>query len=341
MEIDLRGKKILVTGGAGFIGSVTARRLMMAGAEVYAVDNNPIRGWPTFLANAWTQDYANSTLWDRLQRIEIDGIVHCAGTSLVGPSLKWPATYYENNVGKTIEMLSRISQFDNPPAVVFSSSAAVYGNPKATNLNPETFQPYSKDFLPITEHQRKDPINPYGRTKAMIEDILADYNTAYGLNSYSLRYFNACGASPHTGPLDDDTHLIPKMFQAHQANEPFKIFGSDYETADGTCIRDYIHVNDIASAHILALQNMFGGGTGAQVYNLGTKDGYSILQVISEFNLAMECNLEYEWHARREGDPDILTANGEKFQHKFGWKPKWSDMRTIMDTTKEFYEENK
>lgn len=320
MRLD--GYKIGITGGRGYIGSHTAKSLLAAGAEVYVIDNryvsqNKVEG-TTYLSG----DYGDWRLLDKLKRIGIDGFVHCAGTSLVGPSIADPGTYYDNNVAKTIAMLNQLRRWDNKPFIVFSSSAAVYGQPAV---------------VPITEDTLKAPINPYGRTKSMIEDILKDYS-AYGLRHYSLRYFNAAGADVwdnELGPEPGDTHIIPRMFEAKLENEPFKLFGTDYNTPDGTCVRDYIHVCDLALSHLAACVKLANGGE-SKVYNLGTNSGYSNKEVIDAFTRIVG-DLEVTTEPRRIGDPDELVADGDAFREATGLTFAYSNIDKIMESFKDFY----
>jgi UDP-glucose 4-epimerase len=258
-----------------------------------------------------------------MKDIGIDGIVHCAGTSLVGPSIADPGEYYNNNVVKTVLMLDHLSTWDVKPFIVFSSSAAVYGNPVST---------------PITEDAIPNPINPYGNTKMMIERILHDYGVAHGFRSFIFRYFNAAGADvwgSELGPEPGDTHIIPRIFEAYFAKKPFRLFGTDYATSDGTCVRDYIHVCDIALAHLRACVSL-SDGSESKTYNLGTNTGYSNQLIIDTFK-DLVGDLEVINEDRREGDPDILVADGSKFAAEQGMTPQFSDMPTIIESFKKYY----
>jgi len=335
--MELKGLTIAVTGSNGFIGSHTAKLLMEHGAFVIGVDR---RSGP-MNSHTVRGEYNDEQIIADLELHEVDGIVHCAGTSLVGPSVMNPSLYYNNNVAKTISMLDQIRKWNNLPFVVFSSSAAVYGNPEFS---------FSDTNQPLTERDPKKPCNPYGRTKLMIEDILADYSKAYGIDSFSLRYFNACGAHGGLGPEKGDTHLIPQIFQAYYEKRTFKMFGDDYFTEDGTCIRDYIHVQDLARAHMVSVAALAYGHdgvdtTGASVYNLGTGIGLSNMQILNEFERLMcytgpKKGLDWCWAPRREGDPDFLVAHGGKFCIDFDFHTEFSDLQTIMESTKEFYDKN-
>lgn len=337
--MDLKGLTIGITGGAGFVGSHTGKFLQANGARVLMIDRER---YPETKDNCerfyWT-DYDDKAALGYFRQHKVDGIIHCAGTSLVGPSILNPLGYYHNNVSKTISMLENISRWENKPFIIFSSSAAVYGN----------HRPGVESRELLSESHPKDPCNPYGQTKLMIEQILRDCRTAFDISSISLRYFNACGADvwdSKLGPGPDDTHIIPRMFQAHQKGEAFKLFGDDYQTPDGTCIRDYIHVCDIAEAHATAcleLKKQATEGSLARAFNLGSNKGYSNLELITAFNeyvhtLCGDAKLEYTIEPRREGDPDILQADGSQFQRTFNWAPQYSDLPTIISSTGAFYE---
>ena len=323
----LSGLKIAVTGGRGYVGSHTAKSLRAAGAEVFIVDRrivsqNKVHG--TTLHSMG--DYDNPVMLDNMQKIGINGIVHCAGTSLVGPSVTDPSEYYDNNVVRTIRMLDHMKEWDTPPFVVFSSSAAVYGEPLET---------------PITEGAIPLPVNPYGNTKLMIERILQDYDTAYGIKSYSLRYFNAAGADvwgSQLGPEPGDTHLIPRIFEAFYGNKVFDLYGDDYDTEDGTCIRDYIHVSDLAIAHLTAINNLAYGDGESGTYNLGTGHGYSNGEILDAFLDIMGDGPLVRHSPKREGDPAILVADPSAFILDTGWNPEFSDLETILTSYRDYYE---
>lgn len=323
----LTGLKILVTGGRGYIGSHTAKSLVKSGADVYIIDNryvsqNKVPG-TTLIGNS---DYDHPTVLDNAARLGIDGIVHCAGTSLVGPSVLDPSEYYNNNVVRTIRLLDHIKDWDKVPFVVFSSSAAVYGNPDPSNI-------------PISLDVNVNSVNPYGNTKMMIERILHDYEVAYGIRSYCFRYFNAAGADvwgSELGPEPGDTHLIPRIFEAFYDGVPFQLYGTDYDTEDGTCVRDYIHVSDLALAHLRACLELSNGGD-SKVYNLGTGFGYSNQEIIDAFTEIVG-NVEVVHRDRRAGDPDTLIADPSQFTLDTGWNPEFSDLETIIKSFKDYYE---
>jgi len=322
----LTGLKILVTGGRGYVGSHTAKSLVAAGAEVFIVDNryvgqNKVPGTKLYGMG----NYDDPAILDNLRDAGVDGVVHCAGTSLVGPSVTDPSEYYNNNVARTIRMLDHMKEWDTPPFVVFSSSAAVYGEPLETS---------------IKETSALQPVNPYGNTKMMIERILQDYDTAYGIKSYCFRYFNAAGADvwdSELGPEPGDTHLIPRIFEAYYLKTAFNLYGTDYDTEDGTCIRDYIHVSDIAMAHLTAI-NLLAYGTGeSKVYNLGTNQGYSNGHILDAFKVIIGDVAVLE-NPRREGDPAVLVADPTKVILDTGWSPEFSDLETILLSYRDYYE---
>jgi len=321
--VRLDNYTICVTGGLGYIGSHTAKVLKSAGANVIVVDRrevpqNKVEG-TTYIKG----DYGNPLILERLKNLNINGIVHCAGTSLVGPSLEDPSEYYYNNVVKTIKMLDAFNYLGMKPFIVFSSSAAVYGDNNCL----------------ITEGAYLDPINPYGNTKMMIEKILADYSNAYGFKYFAYRYFNAAGADPWSsdlGPEENDTHIIPRIFEAYQQKKPFHLYGRDYNTADGTCVRDYIHVADLALAHLRGCIEL-GAGSESKVYNLGTGTGYSNQEIIDAFIDEVGA-VDITVEDRREGDPDSLVADASLIQEELNWRAEFSDLNTIIKTFKDFYE---
>jgi len=320
----LNNLKILVTGGRGYIGSHTVKSLLAAGANVYIIDNRYVKQNKVDGSIAYITSYDDFDILDRLEKIGIDGVVHCAGTSLVGPSVNDPGEYYNNNVIKTIRMLDHLRQWRKIPFIVFSSSAAVYGEP---------------DEIPIRESSITMPVNPYGNTKMMIERALRDFDVAYGMKHYSFRYFNAAGADVwdhKLGPEPNDTHIIPRMFEAYFENKPFKLYGDDYNTKDGTCVRDYIHVCDIALAHLRACVEL-SEGSDSKTYNIGTNQGYSNKEIIDAFREYVG-NLKVEVHSRRPGDPDVLVADATNIQKDLNWKPNFSDLETIMKSFKEYYQ---
>jgi UDP-glucose 4-epimerase len=318
-NMDLKGLTICVTGGAGFVGSHTAKTLKAAGARVIVLDRRRLPLPDTIYDQFLHDDFAEERVLDYLQGMNVDGFVHCAGTSLVGPSIKNPSEYYNNNVLKNIQLLDHLKEWKIKPFIVFSSSAATYGNP----VN-----------IPIQETDPQIPINPYGESKLVMEHLLRDYGNAYGIRSLSLRYFNACGADvwgSELGPEEGDTHIIPRLF----TDSPFCLFGDDYSTPDGTCVRDYIHVSDLAIAHgkaCLALSDGHESGC----YNLGTNKGYSNQELVEAYRKHVG-DLTVLTGPRREGDPDELVADASAFMKEFHWKPAFSDLETIIKSTADWY----
>ena len=299
---------ILVMGGAGYIGSHTVKHLIENGYEVVVADNLSMGHREAVTTPHFEiADLADKDSLDRVfKKYKIDAVIHFAAFIAVGESVENPAKYYRNNVVGTINLLD-VMLANNVKNIVFSSTAAVFGNP---------------EYTPINEAHKTSPINPYGWTKLMIEKIFADYRTAYGLNYIALRYFNASGCSTD-GTIGEshnpETHLIPLVLKAIKGDrENIKIFGTDYDTPDGTCIRDYIHVEDLALAHRLAIENIskFSG-----VINLGTSTGTSVKEIINiaEKITGRPCPTVFE--ARRAGDPAILCADNKKAGEILGWHP--------------------
>ena len=296
---------VIVTGSAGYIGGQTMLALKDAGHEVYGIDRRDppahLRGVPNgFLY----QDFASDVALSWIIQKQPDAIIHCAGTSLVGPSVKNPSEYYNNNVAKTLKLLDIIKQSMPRCRLVFSSSAATYGEPIMN---------------PIHEVDPKEPVSPYGESKLMIDMMLESYHRAYSIDYVSFRYFNACGADPQGrhGQEPGATHLIARFLEATRDGGNFKVYGVDHPTADGTCIRDYVHVDDIARAHTLALSPSVPAG----VYNLGSNAGTSVLQVMERARTIVGKMPYIGSEARRDGDPPELTASCDKFDREVGsWR---------------------
>ncbi len=311
--------KILVTGGAGYIGSHVVRALLAAGHEPVVLDNldrGHIKSIPTGV-KFYKKDISDCDIVQLLQDEKIDGIMHFAAHSQVGESMVKPDIYYKNNVLGSMALIDAAKEA-GVKAFVFSSTAATYGEP---------------DIVPIVETMPTEPTNVYGRTKLMIEQILRDYATVYDMEFVALRYFNAAGASPE-GIIGEDhmpeTHLIPLIIKAALGKrEAVYIFGTDYPTADGTCVRDYIHVNDLASAHILAMEYLEKGGK-SEIFNLGTGHGYSVKEIIDTVKEVTGRDFTVHIGERRPGDPATLVASSEKIQKKLGWKPKYSSIENII-----------
>ncbi|MBI4774019.1 MAG: UDP-glucose 4-epimerase GalE [Deltaproteobacteria bacterium] len=316
---------VLITGGAGYIGSFANRVLLEKGLETVVLDNFTAghrgavpHGAPFVRADLNEMD----TVRNAFRSYRFDAVLHFAAHSLVGESVEHPLEYYRNNVAGTVNLLSAMKAA-GVRKFVFSSSAALYGNPTE---------------IPIDEHHRVMPINPYGRSKAMIEQILEDCASAWGLKTVALRYFNAAGASPN-GDMGEDhrneTHLIPLILRAAmgtgRAGEPVRVFGTDYDTPDGTCLRDYIHVIDLAEAHVLALDWMERVG-GCTWFNLGNERGFSVLEIIRVCEEVTGISIPWKPAARRSGDPAILVASSKKIRRELGWSPRYSEIRDIVRT---------
>ncbi len=315
---------ILVVGGAGYIGSHMAKQLVCAGHHVVVLDNlsTGFRDQVRY-GELVEGDLADTALLEKLfNKYAFDGVMHFAAASLVGESMQDPSKYYRNNVVNTLNLLDVMVRH-GVKNFIFSSTAATFGEP---------------EYVPIDEAHPQQPINPYGASKLMVERILQDYHNAYGLNSICLRYFNACGADPE-GELgechDPETHLIPLILQAASGRrESITVFGRDYATDDGTCIRDYIHVEDLCSAHALALDALATKKKqGALAYNLGNGLGYSVQQVIDTVKSVIDkdgCSLTINEGSRRAGDPAILVADATLAHNELSWQPRYNNLVTIV-----------
>lgn len=320
------GRSIIVTGGCGYIGSHIARAFKYNGDQVNIIDRifreHTVKGIDGYLID----DFSSDTALAYIINTSPDVIVHCAGTSLVGPSMSDPGEYYENNISKTIKMLNVIKDMPKKPVILFSSSASVYGIP---------------DYWPITENNDIVPISPYGRTKAMTETILRDYYTAYNLSSMCFRYFNAAGAMPDGADLGQEpgaTHIVARVLEASLAKRAFTINGDNFPTEDGTCVRDYIHVWDIALAHIAGVNFLFDEylQTGAYILNLGTKTGISNKQIVDY--VADKYGLPFvKYGPKRSGDPDLLIADYALAQDLLRWQPTHSSIESIVDSAYKWY----
>lgn len=312
---------ILVTGGAGYIGSHAVMALQRAGYKVVVLDNL-VYGHQDLVEKLQVElivgDTNDRVLLDELFATKtIAAVMHFSAYAYVGESVTEPAKYYRNNVIGTLTLLEAMLAA-SVDKFVFSSSCATYGVPHQ---------------IPLTEDHPQNPINPYGATKLMVERILQDFSPAYGLKSVCFRYFNAAGADPN-GLLGEDhnpeTHLIPLVLQtALGQRESVSIYGTDYPTADGTCIRDYIHVTDLADAHILGLEYLIQGGD-TTVFNLGNGNGFSVKQVIDTAKTVTGKGIKVENSDRRPGDPPILVGSSEKARKILGWKPQYSDLKDII-----------
>jgi UDP-glucose 4-epimerase len=301
--------KVVVTGAAGFIGGETLLKLVDAGYDVLAIDRAMPPGHLIPVPCQWhTGDFAGELGLDAIKRFCPDAIIHCAGTSLVGPSVLNPQEYYDNNFIKTKILLDYLSKnHDKNVRFIFSSSAATYGNPVIT---------------PIQEIDPAEPISPYGESKLMVDWMLSSYQQAYGLDFVSFRYFNACGADSQArhGQAPGATHIIARVLESIKASANFILYGIDYPTDDGTCVRDYIHVEDLAEAHILAIDRTITSG----VYNLGTNIGHSNLEVIQMAANVTNTAVLHVNGPKREGDPAVLTADAGKFMTVSTWRPEFN-----------------
>lgn len=312
---------LLLTGGAGYVGSHAAKYLSQKGYSVVVYDNL-VYGHPELAR--WGPLEAGS-LGDRKRLQEVfrryrpEGILHFAAYAYVGESVQEPAKYYRNNVAETLTLLE-VMREEKVPSLVFSSSCAVYGHPRE---------------IPIPEDHERKPINPYGRSKLMVELMLEDFRGAYGLRFASLRYFNAAGADPEgeTGEdHDPETHLIPLVLDAALGRRPHvTVFGTDYPTSDGTCVRDYVHVTDLAQAHWQAYEWLRSGGESLQL-NLGNGNGYSVRQVIDTAHRVTGREIPVQEGARRPGDPAELVGSSRRAQELLGWTPEYPDLETIVET---------
>jgi UDP-glucose 4-epimerase len=307
--------KVVVTGAAGYIGGQTLLKLAGDGHDVLAIDRVMPPGHLMTAPCSWhTGDFASDLGLDAIKLFCPDAIVHCAGTSLVGPSMDNPREYYNNNFVKTKILLDfLVDNHYKKVRFVFSSSAATYGNPIMT---------------PCQEVDPCEPISPYGESKLMIEWMLRSYYRAYGLDYVAFRYFNACGADSKArhGQESGATHIIARVLESVKNGTAFTLYGTDYATADGTCVRDYIHVEDIADAHVLAVNKSIP----ADVYNLGTNTGHSNLEVILQAAVVTKIPVTHKNGPQREGDPAMLTADASKFMAVSGWRPKHT-LRDMID----------
>lgn len=325
-------RKVIVTGGCGYIGSHVARAFKQAGDQVFIIDRvkreHTLKDIDGYLIDDFASDASLSTIYDMAP----DVIVHCAGTSLVGPSMTDPAEYYENNIVKTVAMLNLIKNMPVRPAIMFSSSASIYGDP-------------APEQIPLAEHEPRNPISPYGSTKAMGELLLRDYGNAYGFDSVVFRYFNAAGAhiDGDLGQEPDATHIVARVLEASIAGRAFTVNGSDFDTPDGTCIRDYIHVQDIARAHVQAADmiaiDRFDRTANQWIFNLGTNSGISNKQIVDY--VVEKYGLPFvNFGERRPGDPAKLIADSSQAHNELKWQPLLSDLSTIVDTAYKWYTRN-
>lgn len=312
---------ILITGGAGYIGSHTVRLLQEKGFDVVVYDNlikghkDSVKNCPLIIGDIFDKEQ----LGDTLDKYSIDSVIHFAAFSLVGESMENPNIYYNNNVAGTLSLLNTMLEH-GVNKIVFSSTAAVYGNP---------------DIVPITESSEKKCASVYARSKWMIEQIMEDFDSAYGMKYIALRYFNAAGAHIDGNIGEDhnpESHLIPNIMRVVNGKSEFlNLFGTDYPTEDGTCVRDYIHITDLAQAHLLAVDALRKGAKSNQ-YNLGNGNGFSNLQVVRTVEKISGKHIPIKEMPRRAGDPAILVASSQKIISELGWKPQYNNLETIIET---------
>jgi UDP-arabinose 4-epimerase len=313
--------RVLVTGGAGYIGSHTVKKLAAAGHEIATYDNlsrgfrDAVR-WGRFVEGALADtDLLRATIAE----FQPDAVIHFAAFAYVGESVENPSLYYENNIGGTLSLLKAMRDY-GCGAIVVSSTCATYGQP---------------DTMPIVETTPQRPINPYGYSKLVMEQMCHDFDRAHGIQSVALRYFNAAGCDPE-GEIgerhDPEPHLIPRALMAAAGEiDALEIFGNDYDTPDGTCIRDYIHVNDLADGHLRAVDYLLSGG-GSEVFNLGTGVGSSVKEILAAVAAASGSPVPHRFAPRRAGDPAVLVADPFKANTVLGWRATSSDLATIAST---------
>jgi len=322
--------KLLIPGGAGYIGSHMVRYAQEHGHEVVVLDDFStghdwaVKDCEILRMNLLDQDKLSQLLKGRY----FDGVIHFAAKSLVGESVKKPELYYRNNVVGTLNLVNEMLQND-VNNLVFSSTAAIFGNPVTEK---------------IAEDHPKNPINPYGQSKLMVEHMLRDICSANDFNATCLRYFNAAGAheSGEIGEAHDpETHLIPNVLKAALSNDSnLKVFGDDYPTPDGTCVRDYVHVSDLAQAHLLGLEYM-QNNKGFATFNLGNGDGFSVLEIIKSCEDATNLSIPYQIDDRRAGDPEALIAYSAKARELLGWNVQFGDLDTMVSSALKWHKTNR
>ncbi len=315
---------LLVTGGAGHIGSVCVEELLLQGFEVVVVDNLQEGHREALLPEAifYEGDFGDRSLLKTIfEKHVIDAVIHFAADTRVGSSMVYPSRFFNNNVVNGITLLDVMREF-NCRRMIFSSTAAIYGEPQ---------------YIPVDEKHPQLPVNPYGESKLMFERILDWYHRAYGLKFNALRYFNAAGASKRFGDAKRNvTLLIPVIMQVLLGQrENLQIFGNDYPTKDGTCIRDYIHVSDLAQAHIQAMQNLEIHPNGK--YNLGNGQGFSNLEVVKTVESVTGKSVPFEFAPRRSGDPAVLIASSNLARQELGWQPKFAKLEEIIASAWEWH----
>lgn len=313
-------RRILVTGGAGYIGSVTTLELLDAGYEVVVVDNLS-RGHREAVDPARLREIDildTAALVSVMKEKPCDAVIHFAAFIAVGESMKIPEVYFRNNLAGSLSLLTAMHEAEIRN-IVFSSTAAVYGMPKR---------------VPIPESEPRTAVNAYGESKIMVETLLEWFDRIHGMKNVCLRYFNASGADPKARAgeeHDPETHLIPLLFRAIQTGNPITLFGDDYPTSDGTCIRDYIHVTDLAQAHIAAVEMLCASGE-SNKFNVGTGRGYSVREVLNAVERVTGEKVPFVMGPRRDGDPPELVADSTRLQRELGWRPRYSELDRIVET---------
>ena len=314
--------KIFIIGGAGYIGSHVVKIAHIAGHDVITLDNLSTGHQDAVLYGDFEFcDILDSAELNRLfKKYKPDAVMHFGAYSLVGESVMDPCKYYNNNVSGTLSLLKTMID-NNCLKFIFSSSAAIFGDP---------------EYIPIDENHPKKPINPYGKSKLMVEEILKDFESAYGLKYVSFRYFNAAGHDPE-GELserhDPETHLLPIVMQVvNGKRDMVNIFGNDYDTTDGTCVRDYIHVNDLADAHLKGIDYLNDTGLASTEFNLGNGTGFSVGEIVNKVREMTRVNILSQNKDRRQGDPPVLVASGKKANLKLGFNPLYDSIESIIQT---------
>ncbi len=318
MSQNLNTKNILVTGAAGYIGGITCIELKRKGYNVFGVDRRYFAHLNKFYDEFLQCDFTDYETYLLIKRVKPAAIIHCAGTSLVGPSFTMPGVYFDNNVARTNRLLNFLKDELPSTKFIFSSSAAVYGN---------------WNNYPYREYNDTKPVSPYGQTKLMVEDILQWYHKAFGLKYVALRYFNACGADPESehGQEPNATHIFARLFDAAINDKAFDLYGASYNTKDNTCIRDYVHVSDIAEAHIKCIDTDTQG-----IYNLGSFKGTSNLDCLEYVETFLKKDIVVNVCPARQGDPAILVADPSKFNMATNWTA-WRTIPMIVSHLNSWY----
>jgi UDP-glucose 4-epimerase len=315
---------VAITGCNGYIGGQTAIHFRDLGFQVLGCDRNELLPWLRDVVSVFVQsDFTGEIFLNTIRDLECEAVIHIAGTSLVGPSVLDPGIYYHNNVGETAMLMRGLYMRGWEGPVVYSSSAATYGNPMST--------------VPLKEEQAGHPCSPYGWSKWMSEQVLEDCARAYGLSPVGLRYFNACGADTGArhGQVKNATHIIARVMESLINDQTFTLNGQDFATPDGTCVRDYVHVVDLAQAHADAIAVALPGRF--QAFNLGTGQGYSNREIIDMAQQVTGQTLNINVGPKREGDPAVLVADSSRFQRITPWRPKHSGLENIIESSWRWY----